>query len=210
MSTFERELPSFRLAQTHHGDDLQAIAAREIDDANRWPELIWINSLVYPYLTDDPNLASDRVLLTGSLIRVPAPSATPVDEPKRAQVFGRDVRLTGRKLVITEDGDFDIATGVDNLTQQLEHAIVTPRGQLRRHPGYGCLIWTLQGTVNGPTASMLGAQYVKSTLEADYRVSQVRYASAEVVGDALRITAQAEAIDGGSVDILLAKSEVDK
>lgn len=210
MSTFERELPSFRLAQTHHGDDLQAVAAREIDDANRWPELIWINSLVYPYLTDDPEQASDRVLLTGSLIRVPAPSATPVDEPKRAQVFGRDVRLTGRKLVITEDGDFDIATGVDNLTQQLEHSIVTPRGQLRRHPGYGCLIWTLQGTVNGPTASMLGAQYVKSTLEADYRVSQVRYASAEVIGDALRITAQAEAIDGGSVDILLAKSEVDK
>lgn len=210
MSTFERELPSFRLAQTHHGDDLQAVAAREIDDANRWPELIWINSLVYPYLTDDPDLANDRVLLTGSLIRVPAPSATPVDEPKRAQVFGRDVRLTGRKLVITEDGDFDIATGVDNLTQQLEHSIVTPRGQLRRHPGYGCLIWTLQGTVNGPTASMLGAQYVKSTLEADYRVSQVRYASAEVVGDALRITAQAEAIDGGSVDILISKAEGDK
>lgn len=202
MSQFERELPSFRLAETHHGDDLQTIAGRELGDANRWPELVWINSLIYPYLTDDEQVSSDRVLLTGSLIRIPAPSATPVDEPKRAQVFGRDVQLTNRKLTVTENGDFDVCAGVDNLTQQLRHAIITPRGQLRRHPGYGCLVWTLHGAVQGPTAAMLGSQYVRATLEADYRVSQVRQASADVIGDALRIVAQAETIDGGVVDIL--------
>lgn len=202
MSQFERELPSFRLAPTHHGDDLQTIAGRELGDANRWPELVWINSLIYPYLTDDDQAASDRVLLTGSLIRIPAPSATPVDEPKRAQVFGRDVQLTNRKLTVTESGDFDVCSGVDNLTQQLRHAIITPRGQLSRHAGYGCLVWTLHGTVQGPTAAMLGSQYVRATLEADYRVSEVKQAQAIIVGDALRIVAQAEAIDGGSVDIL--------
>lgn len=201
MSYFERELPSFRLAQTHHGDDLQAVASREIGDANRWPELVWINSLSYPYLTDDIELESDKVLLTGALIRVPAPSGTPVDEPKRAQVFGRDCLMKGRKMVV-EDGDFAIASGVDNLTQQLKHAVVTPRGQLRRHPGYGCLAWSLHGTVQGPTAAMLGAKYVAATLAADYRVSRVHSATAVVAGDSLQIRAQAEAIDGGSVDIM--------
>ncbi|MNN67082.1 hypothetical protein D3C81_1826980 [compost metagenome] len=49
---------------------------------------------------------------------------------------------------------------------------------------------------------MLGAEYVKSALRADYRVASVPSASAEVSGDAIRITATAEAIAGGSVDLM--------
>lgn len=201
MSEFERELPPFRLAETHHGDDLQTVAARELGDANRWPELVWINTLVYPYLTDDDTQASDKVLLTGSLIRVPAPAGTPVDEPDRAQVFGRDMGLWDGLLESTDAGDFAALAGTDNLVQQLRHGIVTPRGQLRRHPGYGCLVWSLHGTVQGPTGAMLGAKYVRATLEADYRVSRVLSSTAQVDGDALRVTAHLEAIDGGAVDV---------
>lgn len=201
MSEFERELPPFRLAETNFGDDLQAVAARELGDANRWAELIWINSLIYPYLTDNEAIANDRILLTGSLIRVPAPTLTPVDEPKRAQVFGRDAMMQRKQLVIDEFGDFAVATGVDNLKQQLSHAITTPRGQLNRHPSYGCLIWKLQGTVSGPTAAMLGAKHVRATLAADYRVNQVRSSVAVIDGDSIKVTAVCEAIDGGTIDI---------
>ena len=66
---------------------------------------------------------------------------------------------------------------------------------------YGCLVWRLQGAVNGPTAGMLGAEYVKATLLADYRVSRVDSSTAEIGGDAIRITARAVAIEGGIVDI---------
>lgn len=203
MTDFEREMPSFRLAETHHGDDLAAIAHRELRDAKRWPELIWINQLTYPYLTDDPNEVTAGVLLRGSLIRIPAPIATPVNEDadERAQVFGRDIALQGKRLSFTEDGDFAVVAGTKNLSQQLKHAIDTPRGQLRRHPEYGCLVWSLKGTVNGPTAEMLGAAHVRATLNADYRVNRVVRSTAAITGDAVIITAVAEAIDGGSVDL---------
>lgn len=200
MSQFEREMPPFRLADTDHGDTLQIIAAREMGDANRWAELVWINSLTHPYLTDDPDLSSNSVLLTGSLIKVPAPSNTPVEDSGRAQVFGRDVLMRNKKLVV-EGGDFSVASGVDNLKQQITHAITTPRGQMLRHINYGCLVWRLLGTVGGPTAGMLGAKYVSATIGADYRVNEVISSVATISGDKIEIKARCESIDGGAVDI---------
>lgn len=194
-------MPSFRLAETHAGDTLQRVAAREMGDANRWPELVWLNNLTAPYLTDDAAASSDKVLLTGSLIRIPAPTGVQTDSTERAQVYERDCLMVKRRLVDDGNGDIAVAAGVDNLTQQLKHRIVTPRGQATRHPEYGCLVWLLQGKVAGPTASLLGAQYVKSAVEADYRVSSVTSAVAEVRGDVTDIRVQAEAIAGGKVDI---------
>lgn len=201
MAEFEREMPSYRLAETHAGDTLQRVAAREMGDANRWPELVWINNLTSPYLTDTPAEASDTVLLTGSMIRIPAPTGVNTDATERAQVYERDCKMVKRRLTDDGNGDFAVVSGTDNLTQQLKHRIVTPRGQLVRHPEYGCLVWLLQGKVTGPAANLLGAQYVKAALQADYRVSSVTSSTAEVDGDATRITATAEAIAGGKVDI---------
>lgn len=201
MAEFEREMPSYRLAETHAGDTLQRVAAREMGDANRWPELVWINNLTSPYLTDTPAEASDTVLLTGSMIRIPAPTGVNTDATERAQVYERDCKMVKRRLTDDGNGDFAVVSGTDNLTQQLKHRIVTPRGQLVRHAEYGCLVWLLQGKVTGPAANLLGAQYVKAALQADYRVSSVTSSTAEVDGDATRITATAEAIAGGKVDI---------
>lgn len=201
MAEFEREMPSYRLAETHAGDTLPRVAAREMGDANRWPELVWINNLTSPYLTDTPAEASDTVLLTGSMIRIPAPTGVNTDATERAQVYERDCKMVKRRLTDDGNGDFAVVAGTDNLKQQLTHRIDTPRGQLVRHPEYGCLVWLLQGKVTGPAANLLGAQYVKAALQADYRVSSVTSSTAEVDGDATRITATAEAIAGGKVDI---------
>lgn len=202
MSEFTREMPSFRLVETHHGDDLQSIAHRELGDANRWPELIWINELTYPYITDNEDEVRPGVILSGSLLKVPAPVGHPTDDAETGQVFERDAALFHGRLEVDGNGDLAIFTGADNLRQQLEHRIVTPRGQARRHPDYGCMIWRLMGTVNGPVAGMLGAEYVKAALLADYRISEVLEADAEIVGDTVRITARARAIEGGIIDIL--------
>ena len=198
---FERELPPFRLVETHQGDDLPAIAYRELGDANRWVELVWINRLSYPYITDDIDQAAEGVLLAGSLIRVPSPAGFTEDKSSTEDVYERDVRLVGRLLVDDGKGDFQVVGGVDNLTQQLAHALDTPRGQLIRHPSYGCMVWRILGLKNGPLATTLGAEYVKSTLLADYRVSNVSTAAAEVMGDSVKITAIAEALAGGTIQI---------
>lgn len=201
MSQFEKLLPPFRLAQIHHGDDLQSIAAREMGDANRWPELVWVNSLTHPYVTGDERLASASVLLYGGMIKVPAPVGVYTDNAEDGRVYERDCRMQGRLLVDSGSGDLDIVTGIDNLKQQLQHRIDTPRGQARRHPEYGCLIWRLVGKVNGPTAGALAAGYLKSAIAADYRIARVGRSVATVAGDSIKAQASAVAVDGSTVDL---------
>lgn len=202
MSIFEAEFPPFRLANTHHGDTLQSIAGRELGDENLWPSLIWLNGLVHPYITDNPALVTNGVILSGSQLRVPAPFG--FDDPGKEDndaVYGVDCLMNNRQLVADEAGDFAIVSGVDNLRQQLSHRINTPTGQARRHPEYGCRIYRLVGTVNNSVAGRLGAEYVKSSLLADYRVNSVTSASAIVSGDAVRIEAVAEAVTGDSLNV---------
>lgn len=202
MSDFERPLPSYRLVETRWDDDLQAIAAREMGDANRWPELVWLNSLRHPYITNDPRRVTAGVLTAGALIKVPAPVGVFTDGAAQGQVFERDCALVGKRLEVDASGDLAVHAGVDNIRQQLKHRIDTPRGQARRHPDYGCLIWRMLGTVNGPLAGAMGAQYVAAALAADYRVANVVSAQAQVTGDAVLVKAVAETIEGGAIDIL--------
>lgn len=202
MSTaFETRSPSYRLAKIQRGDDLQAVALREMGDPNRWVELVWLNQLAPPYITDDPRRVSASVLLSGALIKVPAPVGVWRETEETGQVFERDCAMVRRQLQATQGGDLLVAAGVDNFHQQLLHRVVTPKGQARRHPTYGCDVWKLQGRVNGPTAAALGAQYVRSALASDYRVAEVGLAEAVVRHDSLTISAKAIGIDGGVVDL---------
>lgn len=195
-------MPNVRLVRTHWGDDLQAVAARELGDANRWPDLVWLNGLVPPYITQDADAVGDAVLLAGDWIKIPAPAGTWVTDEDRGQVFERDCAMSNKLLAVADDGDLLLVTGSANLTQQLRHRIDTPRGQLRRHPDYGCLLWRLLGTVNGPTAGALGTEYVKSALLAEYRVNRVLSATATIAGDRVQIEARAEAVDGQIIDLV--------
>lgn len=201
MTDFERNLPSYRLAGIMFGDDLQAIALREMGDANRWPELVWLNALTHPYITTDDRRAGPSVLLAGALIKIPSPVGVLTDDADRGQVFERDCAMTNRMLGVDAGGDLAVVAGADNLRQQLQHRLDTPRGQARRHPEYGNMAPRLKGRVSGPTSGLLAAEYVKAALQADYRVSRVESSVADVLGDAIRVTARAVAIEGGVVDL---------
>lgn len=202
MSEFEKKAPPYRLATIHHDDTLQKIAQREMGDANRWPELVWLNSLTHPYVTDDPQRVVPGVLLSGSKIKVPAPVGVYAPKDDTARVFGRDIKLENGKLS-SLDGDLALVSGVDNLRQQFSNALSTGRGRLIRHPMYGCMIWRLLGTKNSVIAGRLGASYVKATLLSDYRVSAVTKVTATISGDVVNIVATAKAIDGSMVDVIV-------
>ncbi|EPT1451936.1 hypothetical protein ACVOZ6_003524 [Escherichia coli] len=203
MAEFDAQLPDYRLAKTHYGDTLQDVAMRELGDENRWIELVWLNDLVYPYLTDDDTEASARIILSGQLIRVPASSGVQYTSnfTEPGQIYERDIQMHNRRLVLDASGDIAVVGGVKNLTQQLKHRLNTPTGQLRRHPQYGCRIHELRGKVNGPLAAHLGAEYVKVAVKAEYRIAKVRSVTASSEGDVIRAQAVGEAIAGDSLDL---------
>lgn len=197
---FEQAMPSYRLVQTQYGDDLQEVARREMNDEKRWAELIWLNGLVYPYLTDDAAAVTSGVLLNGSLIRVPAAAGIYSDKTDYDQLFERDVLLVNRRLKAV-NGDLAVCSGLDNLKQQLNHRIKTPTGQLHRHPEYGCKVNLLHGQITGPTKTALGAGYVKAALKAEYRVASVGTVTATQNGDAMTVDANLTPIAGAAIDI---------
>ena len=201
MSMFEVREPSYKLVETRFGDTLRFIAFREMGDANRWRELVFLNRLEHPYLTNDPKEASESVILTGSPIKVPVVEGLNNNRIDADYVYARDVKLDGRQLQASASGDLELCAGVDNLNQQLRHRVITPRGQMVHHPSYGCYIWRLLGGTNGYIAGLLGSDYVKAALEADYRVKSVVRSDAEVIGESLQVKAVAVAIDGTEVGL---------
>lgn len=201
MSIFERPEPRYRLVETQYGDTLRAVALREMGDAGRWPDLVYLNKLQPPYLTNDPAEAGPTVLFMGQKIKVPTIDGIGGSGVDADRVYGRDVGLTNKRIGATTAGDLDVFSGVANLHQQMVHRVLTPKGQLAFHPKYGSFVHRLLGSKNGPISSLLAADYVRSALESDYRVRSVQSSKAEVSGDALRATAVAVAIDGTEMSV---------
>ena len=200
MTTFDRPLYGFRFVSTRRGDTLQAIAARELGDAARWTDLIAYNSLVPPFITDDPAQATAGVILTGASILVPAPSPVVTSTTDPEAVFETDIALQGGRLTIA-NGDFGVVSGPANLAQALTNRIETEQGELIYHASYGSRVRRLVGAMNGPTASLLAAQYVRAAVIQDPRISKVVSATAQVSGDVIRAAATVQPVSGRQLQI---------
>jgi phage baseplate assembly protein W len=197
---FDRPLSGYRFVQTHRGDTLQAIAARELGDAAQWYTLISINGLVPPYITDDASQVKAGVLLSGDSLMVPAPVALTSTTSDANEVFGTDVELRNG-LLATARGDFSLVSGRANLHQALSNRLDTERGDLLWHQDYGSRHRELIGTVNGPTAGLLAAQYAKAALQADPRVQSIKNSSAAVAGDVVSVSVEVQPISGQSMSV---------
>lgn len=198
---FDQAMPNFRMVRIDRGDTLQDIAARYLGDANQWIDIAFLNGLVWPYVTDNPELVAPGVLMSGNMIKVPAATGTLQGLYGTEDTFGRDIALKNKRLQVDSSGDFSLVSGSANLKQQLGGRVATPMGQLSRHPDYGCMAYRLIGKANGPTAAALAAQYVKSCLAGDYRVASVQSSDATVTGDSITATAKVMAIDGSAFDL---------
>lgn len=195
MSTpFDRPLVGYRFVLTQWGDTLQKVAARELGDAGRWAEIIVLNGMVYPYLTDDPDAVIPGVFLNGGYITIPAstPGAA-TNDPN--EVFGQDILLTDGKLTFA-NGDVAIVSGLKNLEQALGNALKTDQGELLYHTSYGSLVRTVIGGKNDPVATLLAANYAKEVVAADGRIQSVTSSVGTSKGDAISVTVVAETIQG--------------
>jgi len=193
---FDRPLYGYRFVQTDRGDTLQRIAARFLGDAERWTEIIVLNDMVPPYLTDDPAKVASGVFLNGSTITIPA-SAPSAQTSDPNAVFGQDILLINGNLSAV-DGDLQLVGGLANLDQALEHLLDTDQGELMFHPEYGTLIRTLIGSMNGPTAMLLAAEYAKEAIATDLRIDSVTGATGTASFDAIEVVVDAMTIQGAT------------
>jgi phage baseplate assembly protein W len=203
MTDFTKEISGFRYAKTRRGDTLQLIAYRELGDATKWATLAWFNNLVSPFITDDEALSSDRVLLTGTPIKVPATVAE--SEPtnnEATNVLLTDCRLSQGKLTVdAATGDLTVVTGRDNLKQAIVHRIVTDRGELIYHPEYGCKIQRRKGSKNTPVALLLGRSDIQDALEQENRLKRINKITTTSSGDVLAAQVDVTPISGDSVQV---------
>ncbi|HVB37361.1 MAG TPA: hypothetical protein VND92_02450 [Vicinamibacterales bacterium] len=194
--TFWKLAAGVRVVETRVDDTLQAIAARELGDAARWPDIANLNNLLPPYITPDLALAGPRVAFAGQPIKVPSapPAASGVADPNA--VFGTDIALVNGQ--ITDDGSGDLLTvsGPANLAQAITGRLVTRPGELLFHPAYGCAVYGLLGGGATAAAVQLAASFVARAVRSDPRVSAVENATAVVQGDALVTSAVAVTVDG--------------
>jgi len=197
----QKPLAAFRLVDTRRGDSLQAIALRELGDAALWYDLVAINDLVPPFLTDDPLAAGPRVILAGRTIKVPATAPAASGVPPETEVFGTDLALPRGRLAGDGKGDLATLSGPANLAQALSHAIATEPGELRYHPAYGCEVHRLKGAAADQITDRLAAMYVARTVRADPRVARVENMTASVIGDTVRPEGTAVAVDGKRIPV---------
>lgn len=194
-------LPGYRIAGTRRGDTMQAIALRELGDAARWYDLVAVNNLAPPFITDEPSLAGPRVLLAGTNIVIPAPA--PAESGVAAQdrdVFGTDCALRDGFLAVNDRGGIALVSGATNLSQAIRHVIATEPGEMVFHADYGCQVWELRGARNDQIADALAGYFVKAALTRDPRISEAK-ATATVVGDALEVEVEAITTDGRRVAV---------
>jgi phage baseplate assembly protein W len=200
MTIFDNALTGYRFVDTRHGDTLQVIAYRELGDATQWPLLIAYNKLVYPFITDDPAQATAGVVLTGSQILVPAPVPVIQSTTDPAKVFEVDAALDVNGLLqADENGDLAVVSGVDNLDQALSNRVETDNGELIWHPEYGTLVRQLLGSINGPNAGLLAANYNSAAVLLDPRVQSVDKSVVNIAVDSIDVEMEVLPIVGRSV-----------
>lgn len=181
------------------GDSLQRLAARELQDAARWRELVAINGLVPPYLLPTAEASERRanVLLWGDPVLVPAvainDSAAVGDN-----AFGQDVRVGLSGRLTAADGDLALIAGAANLAQALRHRVLVPLGSYLPHADYGCEIHALLGLGNGPVVALVGAAMVRRAVVLDPRC-QAAVAAGVVDRDQLRVSVSAQTVDAERV-----------
>ena len=199
----------FKKHVVQHEETMQAIAQRYYGDVSYWIDLVEHNNLKYPYIveTDEEKMQDpERLASTGDTIIIPIESDLTDVSAKEINSRDKDVLVElalGRDLNITSDekyfnehgtsdnilafstngnGDLDTVKGIDNMKQQLQARLLTPRGSLMLHPNYGSDLHNLFG-LNIPEQATLIEMEVLRTLTSDNRVKSANLIDWKIQGN---------------------------
>lgn len=133
------------------GISLERLAQQELGDSTRWGEIVEINNLKPPYISDDPKESRDGVLKAGSNILIPQPtlngfSQTPVGKENKLtkgmseleRNLGVDLKVDSNfDLVLSSSGDLEVVAGADNMAQGTILKLSYEPGDVMLYPSLG-------------------------------------------------------------------------
>lgn len=133
------------------GMSLERLAQIELGDSTRWGEIVEVNNLKAPYVSDDPQEARDGVLKAGSNILIPTPvlngfSQAPVGKENKLTIgmseleksLGVDFKIDSNfDLVMSSSGDLEIIAGADNMAQGTILKLSYEPGDVMAYPELG-------------------------------------------------------------------------
>lgn len=191
-------MAQYRKHVISYGETIQAIAQKYYGDTAFWVDVVSYNDLRYPYITktiEEKNKNIDHLVSVGDTLIIPIEvdisdisplSITKKDRDALVNYYlGSDLDVitasTGYQkrgtsdeiLSLTDDkGDLAINEGIDNIKQQLQMRLLTPKGSLLLHPEYGSELHLLFKE-NIPEIGLLIENEVLRTIMTDTRVKSV-------------------------------------
>jgi len=178
-----------KIVTVKNSDTLVLIAARELGNFERWPEIATINNLQPPYIGAVGQSPVSGLAIPGQQIFLPvddnsSTNPTPTTTTPLSyenNYLGVDLYLgpLDQADMLPWTGDFNTQSGYDNLATALGRRIQTTLGSLIFHTEYGSRIPPEVGNVSTATTLSDIEAYAKSAIATDPRVDTVTNVSAK-------------------------------
>lgn len=130
---------------------LERMAQKELGDSTRWGEIVEVNGLKAPYVTNDLSSTLKNVLKPGDPVLIPTGarngfSQTPAAKEIKTtrglseleKSLGTDLKLTkDYDLSISNAGDLEVVSGAQNMAQAVLLKLSYEKGEVMRYPEMG-------------------------------------------------------------------------
>jgi hypothetical protein len=180
------------------GLTLERMAQREFGDSSRWGEIVEVNGLKAPYITNDLSDTRDNILKPGDTVLIPTAirngfsQVPPAKEIKTTKGLSELERSLGTDLKLTKDfdlsisnsGDLEVVSGVNNMAQAVLIKLGYEKGEVMRYPEMGAGV--VPGIKFPPIESIKDG--LTNTLLQDNRIQGIEDLSIIRDGSAIYLT----------------------
>ena len=180
------------------GLTLERMAQNELGDSSRWGEIVEVNGLKAPYVTDDLSDTREGLLKPGDAVLIPTPAVNGFSQVPTAKdiktttgltelekSLGTDLKLTGDfDLSISNAGDLEVVSGAQNMAQAVILKLSYERGEVMHYPEMGASL--RPGTKFPPIETIKDG--LTNTLLQDTRIESIEDLSIIRDGSAAYLT----------------------
>lgn len=146
---------------------------------------------------------SQAHIIPGMELKIPVTSGDQSSLVQTAsEVYGRDIATNSAGVLLVENGDLALISGLANLKQAIEHRVLSDYESLIVHPRYGCGLLAILGTKNTPAVRSLAKAALVDALNREPRLDRITKLRGFAVGDAIKFTLEVEGTDSNTVSDL--------